>query len=282
MIQVDLPGLSITNELGQTGPALRDIRNWFDSPEPRVDDEDRSNGDGAFDEGPTRWRARYPTILGEIVSNDPEAVLDLHETVMSIFAIRDQFPVTVTTSRGALTCMVRPAGKFEYPIEYEAGIALFTIPLLAADPVKYGVATPAITGLPVLGGGLVFNAPSDANGRFDFGTPSDLGRITLTNDGTADVWPIFTITGYLEQGFFINCLETGDYLRFDRVVPAGSTVTINSKTWEVLIDGTSPWILTRDDFFPIPAKSSRTIQFNAISSGDANATLSALAAPGYL
>jgi hypothetical protein len=282
MIQVDLPGLTITNELGQTGPALRDIRNWFDSPEPRVDSDDRSNGDGSFDEGPTMWRARYPTILGEIVSNDPEAVLDLHGTVMDIFANREQFPVTVTTSRGALTCMVRPGGKFEYPIEHEAGIALFTIPLIAADPIKYGAVVTSDTGLPSAGGGLIFNAPSNTDGTFDFGAPADLGRITLTNDGNADTWPIFTVTGYLEQGFFLNCLETGQYLRFDRVVPAGSTVTINSKTWEVLIDGESPWILTRDDFFPVPAKSTRTVQFNAISSGDSNAHLTALVASGNL
>jgi hypothetical protein len=248
--------------------------------DPEFDEASNSDGDFAVDHD--RRGRRVITQSGIVTSTTPEEAEDLWNEIASIQADGKPFLFTGISLRGTFTAIVTLQGSAIVDPVTDV-VAQYTIQMVARDPLKYGPTidfTP--TGLPTLAGGMIFDAPAGSNGNFDFGAPGDLGRITLENPGTAEGWPVFTITGGLDTGFFLTCLETGQMLRFDRVVPAGSTVTINSKTWEVLIDDVSPWILTIDDYFSVPPKGVRTVQFNAITAGDASAQLAASLTPGYL
>jgi hypothetical protein len=136
------------------------------------------------------------------------------------------------------------------------------------DPVKYGPESTVTTGLPTPGGGLEYPL-GDPGGALYYGALGTLGRVTLTNEGTADTWPVFEVSGTLVDGFQLRRIDTGDVLQYDRVVPAGTTVTIDCRTGAVLIDGVSDGstYLTRDDFFSVPARGSCEVQFSAVSTG---------------
>lgn len=122
-----------------------------------------------------------------------------------------------------------------------------------------------------------------AGGRFDFGENGDLGRVTLLNTGTAPTWPTLTVSGFLESGFFITCIETGERIRYERVIPAGSQVVINTRTGMATIDGASPGsgFMTRREFPVLPPGEVRTLQFNAIAGSGVGARLDVTFRPAY-
>lgn len=122
-----------------------------------------------------------------------------------------------------------------------------------------------------------------AGGTFDFGANGTLGRVTLYNEGTATTWPELRVTGYLEGGFFITCIETGEQVRYERVIPAGSVVVINTRTGMATIDGASPGsgFITRRGFPSLPPKTVRTLQFNPIGNAGAGAQFTAVYRPAF-
>ena len=158
----------------------------------------------------------------------------------------------------------------------------FSVDLLAWDPIRYGPEVHYTTGLAAGGGGLEYNL-GDPAGALYYGAVGTLGRVTVENEGTADTWPQFLVTGVLTTGFFIQNVDDGSVLRYDRVVPAGSTVMIDSRTGQVLVDGQSDasTYLTRDEFTPIPAGGSAVFQFNQISTSSGSPTMTVTGRSGW-
>lgn len=274
MIQVDLPRLTVTNEQGQSIPYLVDT-NWFDSAESVLDADDRPFGEGSFDVDMPQIRPRFDEFtIGLVDPGDGSAVYVLHDTLMALQELIDPFPVTVTDPRGARSSIERLAGKIEFPIEDENGVAQATIPLKATDPKRYGPAvTPApSTGLPTPGSGIAYPITYP----IDYGTPGDPGQVTLTNEGTSSVVPDLVVTGGLEGGFDIVVVGTGEHIRFERFIPLGSAVTVEQSTGRAFLDGDTNDVtraLTYDDVIAIPPKSSIVLQFNAIGTPTGTPTL---------
>lgn len=127
------------------------------------------------------------------------------------------------------------------------------------------------------------SAPTAPHGTLFYGANGDLGRATLTNSGTARVWPSVVLKGGLTAGFFVQRLDTGQVVRYDRIVPEGSTVTINFRTGAVLIDGLSDGstYLTRYEFFSVGPGESIEVQFNAIGGSTGKPTATLTIADGY-
>ncbi|WP_147525124.1 phage tail family protein [Cellulomonas timonensis] len=136
--------------------------------------------------------------------------------------------------------------RFDIPTdrEYEMGLATADLQLRAPDPVLYGPDTTdvLVTGFAQPAGGLRFplytNGAGVVSGVLDYGPPSATGRLTVSNPGTADVAPVFAITGPVPpQGFDLVRTDTQQRIRFADPIATGATVTIDSADGTATISG---------------------------------------------
>lgn len=270
------------------GISADSLQGWFSGPPVKTEPDDRANGDGVF--GVTEFfRSARPITFSGLYTGTGDEAADflVARQISGIFASGVPGTISVDDPAGTLTSEVMPISDAALVTPLLGGMCEYTISLLAFDPVRYGPTTTVSTGLPMSGGGLEYPLYSGGSGgTLYYGSNGNLGRVTLTNNGTADVWPTFTVTGQLDDGFYIQCLsgpDSGDVLRYDRVVPAGTTVSIDSRTGEVLVDGVSDasTYLTRDEFFSVPAMSSIDVQFNSISTSSGSPTMTPTVRDGW-
>lgn len=261
------------------------LQGWFSSPPVKTAPDDRSNSDGSF--GVTKfYRGARPISLPGLFTGTGDAAADATtwRMISGILASGTSGTIEVDDPAGPLTSDVILTGDACVLNPLVRGMASYEISFLAPDPVRYGVSTALSVGVPTSGGGLEYNLGNGGSGgALYYGANGSLGRITLTNDGTADVYPVFTVTGQLDDGFTIRRLDTGNFLTYSRVVPAGSTVSIDCRTGEVLVDGVSDasTYLTRDDFFAVPAMSSIDVQFAPVSTSSGTPTMSTTERDGW-
>ena len=284
MITATIDGLSFSDDpsapmsIGPDG-----LQGWHSGAPIKTRTFERANSDGVF--GITKFfrAARVITLSGLYTAKDVDEATAVAQWQKLAGILADGIPgdLTVTDPAGTFTSevMLFDAGTTIEPLVF--GMAEYVITFLAFDPVKYSAWRGQSTGLATAGGGLVYPLHSPS-GALNYGANGDLGRVTVTNAGTAEVWPRFTVTGELTNGFFIQCLETGEVVRYDRIVPAGTILSLDSRTGAVLVDGVSDGstYLTRDDWFSIPAGQTRTIQFNAIGGQVGNPQLTVWDADG--
>lgn len=159
----------------------------------------------------------------------------------------------------------------------------FVIDMIAADPLAYGPEISASTGVRVSGGGLVFPLGTNPLAYWDFGADGTSGRVSITNEGTADVWPDLGAAGGLGAGFVATDVTSGGTVRFDRPIPDGSLVRINQRTGMASIDGQSDvsGFITVRDFFSIPAGETHQIQFAALGAVTGTPQFTVTLSPGY-
>lgn len=280
MIVAELDGLIFSTEpdavytLGDGG-----LDGWYSGPPPRPDVEDLPNGDGADDVDVVYRAARPITMAGLILAS---SVADpAWDAFAGLMADGSPRVLTVTDAAGVRHSEVTLQGAPTVGPIVE-GEARYTVQLLARDPVKYGPAVVQSTGLPTGGGGLEYPL-GDPAGALYYGAVGASGRVTVVNTGRAATWPFFRVSGQLDGGFEIRCVDTGDTLRYERVVPAGTTVTIDSRTGAVLIDDVSDasTYLTRDGFFSVPPMGSCEIQFSALSTSSGSPLLEVTSWSGW-
>jgi hypothetical protein len=283
MITVLLPGVpAITND-----PAARirlaDLADWTDSVDKKLDRTlSWPNRDGESDQDPVYDAARYPVVSGSIFAESDADLSEFRQSLMALKQYSSKFTMEVTDSEGTLQAEVQLAGKIRFTVVEENRYATFSVPLLATDPVKYSAPRDLVTGLPTAGGGLTYPL-FGAAGTLEYGANGGLGRVTASNTGDARVWPIVTVSGELASGFFYQRLDTGETIRYDRVVPLGSTVSVDHRTGEVLIDGDSDGstYLTRFDFFSVGPGEAFDVQFNAIGASSGTPEMTVTVADGY-
>lgn len=280
MIESTIGGLTFS--IDPTNPrGIGELQGWYSAPPKRAIAEDRPNGDGAFDRARDFRGSRVITQRGLMSDVSLEsAVTGTWRTFAGLQSAGTPSLFSVTDPAGTLGCQVSVVVADITPLVN--GDAEYVLQMLARDPIKYGPTVEYPTGLPSAGGGLEFPL-FDPAGTLSFGSNGNLGRVELSNSGTADVSPTFTVSGELTAGFYIQELASGSILRYDRVVPAGSTVSLNSRTGEVLVDGLSDGstYLTVAQWFNVPAGQSLTVQFNAISGSSGSPTMTAAVASGW-
>ena len=160
----------------------------------------------------------------------------------------------------------------------------FTVDMIAVDPLRYGAEVSVSTGIPVSGGGLLWPLGTTALEYWDWGSEGASGRVSVTNVGTADVWPSLTASGGLAGGFVVTNVTTGQTIRFVRPIPDGSSVTINQRTGFASIDGQSDvgGFITERGFFAIPAGETHQIQFADLGAVSGTPQFTVTLSPGYL
>lgn len=272
---VELAGITF-NDTGR-GWVFADLVDWYTLPDSKSPNEATPQSHGSFPPG-TDWRAAAtPSFTAGYIGDSMAECIAAVESFTAVGALTTQPVMSVTddlrtTSREV---SVRHIGVPDF-YGYDHYEVHFAVDLLAADPLRYGEVLSLSTGLATSGGGLEYPLHSGGSGEaLYYGSNGNLGRVTATNPGRADTWPTFTVTGQLDSGFQITLLSPTRALRYDRVVPAGSTVTIDSADGSVLIDGVSDGsnYLTRDEFFSIPAQGSAEIQFAALGASSGSPTM---------
>lgn len=266
MSSVEIDGLLFEGMPGSppSGLVYTRLQGWQSGPPMRDDAEDRADSDGAFSVERSLRSARVLRFQGALVASTQAEAEQLWARWAAIQSDGRPFPLTVTDSLGQRTCMVSLAGEPEViPINNRR--ARVVARFIAHDPVKYGQPRSVSTGLPVPGGGLEYPLGSPS-GALDYGSNGDLGRVTVSNIGTAPISPRIRVTGGLALGFEVVRLDTSQRLRYDRIVPEGTDVLIDCRTGGVLIDGTSDGstYLTVADFFQAGRGESFEVQFLAL------------------
>lgn len=282
MISATIGGLTFTSDPTSIY-GLETLDGWYSSAPTKTRVFERSNSDGAFGVSTFYRGARVVTMAGLFVgAGDNATAFAQWQGLSGLLASGATQTLSVTDPAGTFTSDVMLYGNGSTLEPLLNGMARYVVTFLAFDPVKYSPWRSTVISLAAGAGGLEYNLGAPA-GALYYGGNGELGRGTLTNAGNADVWPTFSVTGALSNGFFIQCLETGQVIRYDRVVPAGTTVSLNSRTGSVLVDSVSDasTYITRDEWFSIPAGTSRTIQFNAISGSSGTPLLTVRDADGY-
>ena len=255
---------------------------FLDLPAVRADDPERPRQHGTFT-GPDYTGPRVFELELDIVATSSTTFTD---AVTAFLAVTVPQPGTVDLAwrlpgRGVLSSAVK-VRKSTIGVDrgYQLGIAeTVALQLLAPDPVAYAGVLTAVTGLPFWSAGLVWPLAFP----LDFGAAGTLGRVTLTNPGTADTAPVLAVTGPLDVGFLVTVVETGQTLRFEQPVAGTSTVTLDCGTGHAVLDGGAyrDDALTVADWFVVPAGTSRTVQLATLGAYDAAAAMSATWAPAY-
>lgn len=284
----------LTFDAGPTAGAsqwiCQNLDGWFSAPPMRGSTDDHPVADGAFGSIKNYRSARSLTFTGTLVGKSQS---DAQQTLYDAFAALQPdgvpFTLSVTTELGMRSLQVTLDGVPTVEPHQGLTAADVTANLIAYDPVKYGPTTTQLTGTPTAGGGLEYalgdvgGSVGSASGALFYGALGNLGRISLTNNGTAAIWPVFNITGGLPGGFYIQCLETGAVVQYSSIVPAGTTVTLDMGAETVSINGIQGGdnFLTQLNWFSVPPKSTITVQINPIAGTTGSPTLGSSVADGF-
>lgn len=115
---------------------VTDIEGWWQHPEPEVPDIPRGWGDGSYDvKG--RYTARSFTIEGVFLSPDPALVEAARNKLIAAADLVYKGAWLKTGSNPIRASFVRLAGAPEFSTVNARGRTQFSIPLRAADPIKY-------------------------------------------------------------------------------------------------------------------------------------------------
>lgn len=284
MISVTIDGLTFeaVPSYPASGWVCRRLQGWYSGAPIRDDAQDRPAADGAFGISKAYRSARPLRFEGALLAaTAAEAQAELWRAFSAVQSNGQPFPLSVTDALGTLTATVSVSGAIEIEPETDR-VARVTARFVAYDPVKYSAPRQLTAGLPTAGGGLTYEL-HEPSGALDYGANGNLGRVQLTNVGTAEVWPRLRVDGGLADGFFVQRLDTGQTVRYDRVVPLGSWVEVDFATGAVLVDGVSDGstYLTRGEFFSVPPGGAYDAQFNAIGAASGTPLMTMTIADGY-
>lgn len=236
-----------------------DLVDWTGQTDDKMPVRERPQAHGAFDVERSLRSSRGVSFNARFVGNS-EAQAEEACAVLDAIGAEAPAEIIVTTSGGASSRVV----TIEKVTPLDArGVttASRAIDLIARDPRRYDVNVQSASTTPAQPGQgrtwpAVWPLVWPAGGSS--------GRITLTNTGKAPSAPTFILDGGFDTAL-ITCLETGARIGFNRHVPVGSEVVIDTKARRATIDGQSDvsrWLQYRE-WELIPPGASRTYQFDA-------------------
>ena len=249
------------------GYTLNALEGWEELPEARVDYQGRPGRHGAFD-APVYAGPRRVMAAG-MVPPSQERDAKLAE-LRAAFVYRDADTLAIDHAGRSLNARARLV-RFRAQMDlWGAGAFAWAAEWICADPLRYGAPVTATTGFPVQRGGLKYDLYTDGAGTdlgyLDYGDAPATGTVTLTNEGTADSWPIFEVAGPVGgDGFELVEVGTGRRIVFADSVPAGSSLVVDSAAGagSAVIGGAADrgGSLTVLEWFPVPAGGSTQVAF---------------------
>lgn len=282
MTSIEFEGL-VFDDQALSGFTISSWSGWWDAAPMRVSVNDRPQADGAFGAS-NNWRgARTISVEG---SWSGASMVEAYAAMQALAAIQPYgvpSPFRVLEPFSTKTAVVALANGPTLPQELFQPFFKWSFDVVAYDPLKYGDPVSSSTGVPVSGGGLLFPLGTTPTAFWDFGADGVSGRVSVSNPGTAAVWPTLTASGGLGAGFVVTNVTTGQSIRFERPIPEGSVVTINQRTGRATIDGQSDVsiYMTARGFFSIPAEATHQIQFSALGTTSGTPQFTVALAPAY-
>jgi hypothetical protein len=274
---VSFNGLTFSSDFSATYK-LQSLDGWYSAPPVRPILTERPNADGSFNTGKVYRSNRVITLTGWVVSgSSTEAIATMWRGFTSTMADGQPFILSVTDDVNTLySTVVLNSTPEVKPIRATA--AQVTMQFVAVDPIKYDAPTYFTIPFPYGVGGMQFNlfTPSGTMGFTSTGT---IGRGTVTNNGTAPVYPTFTISGPADQGFIITNADTGASIACSASLNTGDTITVNQRTGRLIYNGITDVTnyLISAGFFSIPPQTTTNIVVSArgvASQGTLNISMS--------
>lgn len=243
------------------------MEGWWDPPSPRAEAVDRPQANGAFAPAILLTGPRVLTLVLHHVA-------DTHAEEQAARALLSQMAqdwVTLTVEEDWRTYTVQAFASAQAKVKHLAGNAsTWSLVLTCPDPLKYegNGAGPGQAGSAWKlaeyawrdgGGGALFKA-FDQSPRQD-ATTSNQPRLLFTgvqslalevdNTGGVPAWPVLEAVGPLRR---MSWKLNGHVVEWNRPVPAGALLRIDTKTGEVTINGARERLsgLSEDDFFALP------------------------------
>jgi hypothetical protein len=262
---------------------LRRLIGWYDAAPTKYEAEDRGQGHGTHRPGTVYRGARVVTVEGSwsgrtIVdayrARRQVAALPAGET---LFSVTD--PLDTTSVMGSLAKAPQVDDEIIEPF------FTFAYDLVTHDPFRYGPWVPSSSGVPTPSSGLTWPLGSAPSGLYwDWGTEGVSGRVPVSNDGTADTYSTFEVTGGLGGGFLLTWVPTGAEIRFTRPIPDGSIVYLNPRTGRASIDGQSDvsGFLVKSEWWPIEPGQSGEVQFTPLGTVTGTPRLTVTTADAYV
>lgn len=206
----------------------------FDTPLPRHSGEYRSNS----------FKSGRPIIINGYVEASTKALREAaRDQLLGLAFQGGTLQLTVTddySTRWAMVELQDLKTSAANPTSFD-----FQLSLLALDPRKYSTtAVSSATTVPTSTGGLDYSTgggldyTGGATGGLVYGTPGASGVFSLSNTGTADSWPVWTLTGPLTNPTIINN-NTGQQIAYSGSIASGSTLVITTSPMgrSVLLNG---------------------------------------------
>jgi hypothetical protein len=165
---------------------ITDIQNWWNMPEPELPDIARGLDDGSYDVR-GRWRARSMTVTGSILVSDASKTSAARQKLMeycNLVYTGGWLIVDEPLYRKA--AYVRLVGQPTFENPTPRGRINFTIPLKAADPLKY------------------YWNRNDTNG---YTYSNNISVANVINSGNYQVAGVFTLTGPITAPAYITAID---------------------------------------------------------------------------
>ncbi|MHB1063526.1 MAG: hypothetical protein ACYC1Z_03370 [Georgenia sp.] len=243
---------------------LESLEGWEEIPDTSQDLANRPAAHGAFD-APVWAGPRRVVVTGWAVSErDRDGLLARLRASLALPSGRGELETLAIGFAGrTLTAQAR-LRRFKPTVQHWASGAFgWAAEWVAPDPLRYLPARPVSTGLPAQAGGLRVPLFTDGDvgvlGHLDFGAPGTAGRLLLSNEGTAELYPSFEVAGPLPLGFALQEVRTGRRLEFASDVPAGMWLEVDQATSRVRLrspgdsGGVSrSGLMVRREWTPIP------------------------------
>lgn len=246
------------SDFDTSGWVFSGLVDWFGQVDNKKQAGERPQGHGAFNVT-TALRASRAISFTAAYLADTEAEAQNAIDELAAVGAEEVVKITVAASNGTTWRWVRVQLSAATDTQGDA-TGVVAVDMLANDPRRYADAAWISTGLPTPGQGLVW--PVEWPAEWPGGGVD--GRVMLLNTGRAPSAPSFRLAGGFESAL-ITCMETGARIGFDRYVPPGSVVEIDTANRRAVIDGQSDvsrWLRYRE-WETVPAQSSRSFQFDA-------------------
>lgn len=263
---VEWRGLTLSSDVSSPF-GVRNVSGWDERPGVRYGSPERGGRHGRFTEAPLSDE-RIVTVTGQIVSQDRDALLAELDAVMWL-SDPEAAPELLTITRAGRTRVgFAYLTGFRTPsdLDWAVGRVPFGIEWRCPDPLRYGDLQGVTTSFPDLVGGLEYPLYTDGAGTtlgwLDYGEAPTSGRVELSNEGTAESWPVFEVTGPTPvEGFEVVEVGTGRRLVFEGLVPTGSRLVMDTARGTAVMDGGSDRTLTWFEPSPVPAGGSTEFVF---------------------
>ena len=235
---------------------------WFEPVDERLFESDNPTRDGVYS-SPSLDTSRVITLTGWCKAPDIVAADNARNQFNALLKRGHLFQLLVEEPVTDKVAMVKRAGgnaTKRSPLEF-----VWQLILTAPDPQKYaanestkttGLAQDAPGGVQWNGAagstGVQWGGPAGSTGVQWQSGSGETGVRQLVNEGTGDSPIRFVITGPVVTPSIVQT-ATGDTITYGGTLATGQTLTIDTGTGEVTLDGVDRRsALTRVDFFTLP------------------------------